>query len=80
MPGPSPIQLYNAIRQISPCIPVLFCSGVHPDDPLIQQINERGLQLFAKPFNRSALREAILEATKAAETLTVARYHRAVTG
>lgn len=67
MPGPPPAQLYRLIRHISPCVPVLFCSGLLPDDPEIREINECGLQLLTKPFNRSDLRQAILNVLKCSD-------------
>ena len=81
MPGPPPVELYKRIREVSPAIPVLFCSGISSDDPEIQAINENGFQLLKKPFNRGALHQAILQATNEAETRTaVARYYRTVMG
>lgn len=81
MPGPHPVELYSAIRQLSPSVPILFCSGIAPDDPVIRAINEHGLQLLSKPFNRGALHQAILDVTKETETRTaVARYYRTVLG
>ena len=68
MPGPSPLELYKRIRRISPRVPVLFCSGVSPLDPIIVAINACGLQLLPKPFNRSDLFQAILRVLKRAET------------
>ena len=59
MPGPSPIQLYQCIRAISPSVPVLFCSGVSSDDPVIRAINEYGLRLLRKPFSRSDLHTVV---------------------
>ena len=64
MPGPLPVELHKQIRQIRPCAPILFCSGVSPDDPLIRAINDYGLRLLPKPFNRSELFEAILNILK----------------
>lgn len=64
MPGPPPTELYQLIRRISPSVPVLFCSGLSPNDPEIHAINECGLQLLPKPFNRSDLRQAILNVLK----------------
>ena len=72
MPGPSPIELYSRIRQISPHVPILFCSGVSPGDPIMAAINQSGLELLTKPFNRSDLRQAILRVVKAAEARTSA--------
>lgn len=81
MPGPSPTELYNRIHEISPSVPVLFCSGVSPDDPEIRQINDSGFQLLPKPFNRSGLHQAILAVTQEEETQeAVARYYRSTMG
>lgn len=68
MPGPPPIQMYQLIRQISLHIPILFCSGVPDDDPVIRAINEHGYQLLTKPFNRGMLHQAIIQATRIAES------------
>lgn len=67
MPGPPPLQLYRLLRHINPRVPVLFCSGLSPDDPEVRDINECGLQLLTKPFNRSDLREAILNVLRQPE-------------
>ena len=81
MPGPSPVDLYKSIREINPSVPVLFCSGVSADDPVIRAINEHGFQLLPKPFNRSDLHQAILAVTQELQTRdAVARYYRRVMG
>lgn len=64
MPGPSPIRLYQQIREVRPELPVLFCSGAPPDDPEICCVSEHGLQLLSKPFRRSQLQQAIKAALK----------------
>lgn len=81
MPGPPAVELYEKLREISPSVPILFCSGVSPEDPVIRAINEYGYQLLPKPFNRSRLHEAIVRVTGEAETqAAVARYYRTVMG
>ena len=81
MPGPSPGRLYHLLRQINPTVPILFCSGISPSDPIIREINEQGLRLLSKPFNRGDLHQAILEITKEAEgQVAAAREYRRVFG
>ena len=72
MPGPPPVELYSRIRQISRHVPVLFCSGAWPGDPIVAAINQSGLELLTKPFNRSDLRQAIERVVTSAEARTCA--------
>ena len=67
MPGPSPQFVFDRIHALKPSAPVLFCSGVSPDDPELRFIYERGLRLLPKPFNRTALALAIAEVLNQAQ-------------
>ena len=76
MPGPPPLALYRLIREISPLVPVLFCSGVSPDDPELQRINEHGLQLLPKPFKRYDLYDAMRKVLGATQEHGASRSYR----
>ena len=67
MPGPEPHELYEQIRRIKPSVPILFCSGISWGEPELRFIDEQGLQLLPKPFNRAALLQAALRVLKDAE-------------
>lgn len=67
MPGPLLAELYDLLRQIDPSVPILYCTGISPDDPLNSEIDARGLLVVAKPFSRGNLQQAILQITKEAE-------------
>lgn len=67
MPGPEPRALYDQIRRARPSTPVLFCSGIAFGEPALQFIDEQGLELLPKPFNRAALLQAALRVLKGAE-------------
>jgi len=68
MPGPCPRALYDKLRVICPSVPILYCSGVSPDDPEMHFINEHGLSLLPKPFNRTDLLKAMRRVLTAAES------------
>lgn len=80
MPGPPPLQLFQQIRRINSRVPILFCSGVSPDDPLIHSINQAGLQLLRKPFGRPNLIQAVTNVLKLAETSAIETGHSASSG
>ena len=77
MPGPSPSELYELVRRISPSVPILYCSGVSPDDPDMQFINEHGLKLVPKPFGRADLLQALRRLLSAAESASAIRVNYA---
>ena len=68
MPGPSPHDLYDKIKAICPSLPILYCSGVCPDDPEMHFINEHGLSLVPKPYNRTDLLQAMRRVLTAVES------------
>ena len=68
MPGPCPRALYDKLRALCPSLPILYCSGVSPEDPEMHFINEHGLSLLPKPFNRTDLLKAMRRVLTAAES------------
>lgn len=68
MPGPCPHALYDKLRALCPSLPILYCSGVSAEDPEMHFINEHGLSLLPKPFNRTDLLKAMRRVLTAAES------------
>ena len=67
IPGTSTEALYERIRVIAPSVPILVCSGASTESPEMRFVNDHGLKLLSKPFNRSDLRRAIVQVLDARE-------------
>lgn len=55
MPGPSARELYERIRELSPDVPLLYCSAYSLENPDLRFIAEYGLPFLPKPFSRADL-------------------------
>lgn len=71
MPGPPPLELHNRIHALNPAVPILFYSGLAPEDPELRAINQAGLRLLAKPACRGALLNALKQMLTAFDAIEI---------